>query len=686
MKRLLVFCCLSLTLNSCQNNPKLNSDTKAYASDLSDQSGKLSKTFLYLSEADNVIQRECQVAAPRGLADCPTVRSRQSLTQFRSAVEADILLSRSRLMTSLDNFRRDRKQIVARKAEHERALSDLKNQLNRLPPALPASESVQDPFTLRALNFAKGQRESVKARLAASTDPAMQTQLQEALKQFDFKIAELEAKLGGTDPNAATRLELQRNIVAAESALATSHADLVGLDRKMFSTEAAHDLVAQEFLMRDSVIDQLKQTVVFDARADSASLPTAEKQLVSRFHKLFTVTTPACKDPVIDPLKELAIGSPAVYASKESQVGGIMSFGEVLKPMLGNNPSPKQVETFIREWVKHWSNEFKTSNGDRAAARPGFTQVIDQWRNASSARGIDGLDLRLAPFRLIGITNRFDLRNPLIPGDAGESRLVFALLDSPTDRPQDEGHSVKPFSLIFEFQVATASDSELPRWLKLWHELSGIECSVGNCQDYAKKLANIVKMVTRNEGGIIRSSLGQVRSNEIAFGNPWELREFQLKKNGGESRLIQVDTKQTPQQSLNASQELASFVDSLSIDSLLKNKYEIPLAMRSAKAQVLNANPEWQIPVAGEKAKLFNLNTCNGCHSNDQEVIDGFYHISPFQKPGVDAMSDFMKKSDLPRRALVVKPFLISAECSAGTIFDARMASESNRMLARPVH
>ncbi|RYZ72471.1 MAG: hypothetical protein EOP09_03165, partial [Proteobacteria bacterium] len=117
MKRLLILCCLSTSLVSCQEESQQNSESKAYASDLSDQAGKLSKTFLYLSEGDRVVQRECQVAAPRGISDCSVVRASKNLTEFKAAVEGDIQLSLTRLKTALETLRRDRQQVALRKTD-----------------------------------------------------------------------------------------------------------------------------------------------------------------------------------------------------------------------------------------------------------------------------------------------------------------------------------------------------------------------------------------------------------------------------------------------------------------------------------------------------------------------------------------------------------------------------------------
>ena len=686
MKRFMIFYCLSAAAVSCNNESQQSSDVKSYASDLSGTTGKLAKTFLYLSEAGQIVQRECQVAAPRSAADCSKVRSTRGADDFRQAVKKDIELSQSRLNQGLESLNKDRSQILGRKTDFERQVSDLKGQLDRLGP-IP-SGSNPGGFLGQALDFARTERDKLKAQLAVTSDPTLRTQMQEALQNFDIQIAQLEAQAGGSgnDPNAAARADLNKRLTVTKQSLDAANADLSGLDDKIAASKAQQTIAGEELRTLDSAMERLKQSVVFDARGTSNTLPSAEKQLVSRFHKLFTEKTPDCNQRSIDGLKELAIGNPAVFTSREAQVGGAWHFGEVLKPLLGGNPNPKQVETFVRAWVSQWQTEFRSSNGDRAAARPDFMGVVDRWKNASGARGIDGLDLRIAPFRLIGITNRFDLRNPLVSGSAGESRLVYGLLEEPTERPQNQGLTVKPFTMIFEYKVAVASDNDLSKWLNLWHDLGTLNCSESNCNAYTDKLSSITRMFTKKEGTLLRSSLGQVRSNEIAFGSPWEQREFNISNAGVNSRLQQVDPKRTPAQSVNNSQQLADFVNSISLENIKSSNYEIPNNMRAAKAQVFGANPEWKVAVDSDRARAFNLNTCNGCHSSDQAVIDGFYHVSPFQGLGVASMSSHLKDQELPRRAKIMAPFLVAPECSAGMPFDARLAAEGQRMLSRPVH
>jgi|GEM_PF-6842281 predicted nucleic acid-binding Zn-ribbon protein len=695
MKRRLILFCLSGLLSSCGPESEQSSGVKAFASNLSDTSGRLAQTFLYLSEGSTVVQRECTNALPRGPQDCPTVRGTQTIEAFRQAVQADLDLSRTRLQNAEVSLGRDRDRLGTRQGELTQRIATLEAQLRDLESQIAnASTSGGDPDLVAALKFATEERNRLQAQLATTTDPLRASQLREFLTQFDREIENLKARIQRSQPNLgpllAQRDNVQKSLSDARVAQQTAGTELSALETKLADTRAQQVIVSEELRILPQTLDRLRQALVFDARDLSTTVTTAEKQLVSRFHKLFQQNTPDCNVRPVDGLKELVITQIPVLTSAEAQVGGSWHFGELVKQLIGGNPNPQQVEAFLRNWMGHWERDVALANGDRAAPRAGFLEVFNAWKQASQARGVNGLDLRLAPFRLIGITNRMDLRNPLVVGDAGEARLAFALLQNPTDRPQDTTQNAQAFTVIFEYKVTVASDADLGRWASQWHELGALPCTTGNCQSYIGRLAQTTRMFTHRNtpGSIVRATLGQLRTNEIAFGNPWELREFQLQpaQAGVANRLVQVDVKKTPRISANNTRELSNFVARLSVQDLIDNNYDIPGNLQGAKAHVQSSAPEWRLSADDQRARIFNINTCNGCHSSDQAVIDGFYHISPFQGIGPQALSGHLRDQEIPRRSQVMASFLTPSSCTIGTPFDARLSNDLPRMLARPVH
>jgi len=628
MKKLPLLLSVLGLMTACSDNQQTDSTVKSIATNLSDKDGKLARTFLYLLEGDTVRQRECQVAAPQGVQDCGTVRSSKKLTAFRSELEADMTLSRNRVNQSLDTMKRDRDTLNQRRSSLTTQIQTLQNQIAQ-GGGTPSGENVAE--LQAALNFAQSEREKIRQQLQQTRDPAQIAQLQSFLAAFDQQIADLKARIAAAQ-GGGNVAELRRQLAEAQASLNQVNTDLNALNGKIQTAEAQKSVIDEEFRVLNATLEKLKQPLVFDARDVSFNASQAEKQLSSRFHKLFQATGPDCSTPAVNAMKELAVGDAAVYSSREAQVGGSWHIGEVVKQLLGGNPTPAQVESFFRNWVQNWQVETRLPSGDTVSPRPDFNLVLTEWKQASEARGVEGLDLAIAPFRLIGITNRLDLRNPLVAGDAGEARLAFALLERSTDRPQDAGVNARPFTLIFEYKISVGSDSEIRRWAKLWHDLAA---QSGDA--YVRSLAQITRTFThRNQGGFVQARLGQARTNEIAFGNPWELREFNLQpaQGGAGARLVMVDVKKTPKITANNSADLNRFVSGLSLDSIIKNNYEIPANLRGVKAHVAGSGPQWTVGGDAQKASAFNINTCNGCHSSDQNVIDRLLPLPPFQPPG----------------------------------------------------
>src|SRR5262249_19921369 len=143
------------------------------------------------------------------------------------------------------------------------------------------------------------------------------------------------------------------------------------------------------------------------------------------------------------------------------------------------------------------------------------------------------LDLKKAPFVLLAVTNRVDqtdwtsgagVRDP-------EARMVFGLVDAAGKAQQA--------TVIFEFKLPSQRGGAPHSTLagaSDWHALSGIALGT---PAYLNTLQGILADITT--AGVepgnpnLGSAIGQVRTNEIAFGGgppPWKMREFHLTNTG----------------------------------------------------------------------------------------------------------------------------------------------------------
>jgi len=283
------------------------------------------------------------------------------------------------------------------------------------------------------------------------------------------------------------------------------------------------------------------------------------------------------------------------------------TFGKLISDMAGaNDPS-----TFVLDWLAHWETD-QQINGFSAAARPDIrAQVIDPWLAAS---GGARLDMAKAPFRLLAIVNRIDLRkNPsYAAGHAGEGRFVFGVTD-PSGNPL-------AFTVILEYELPARTLADVKAWAAAWHELGALPFGAA----YNAKLEAITDRFAGRNAAPAKtngSAINQVRTNEITLRRPWELREFRLASRGG--ALVQTTCTQEVDMSLFNTPELAAYINADEAN-ILAQRHTVPQPMLAAAAPellVLNApgriNPE-------ARHKL-SLNTCSGCHF--RETGTAFTHV-----------------------------------------------------------
>ena len=205
------------------------------------------------------------------------------------------------------------------------------------------------------------------------------------------------------------------------------------------------------------------------------------------------------------------------------------TFKYLMENMAGENDP----EEFTLQWLKHWEED-QVVNGQVSPSRAAIQEkVIEPWLEAS---GGEGLDLRLAPFKLLAIVNRLDLRvhNEDSVTTGGEGRFVFGVLNQDgTPLPPLAGPAPGGFTVIFEYELVANKMRDLEKWARTWHDLG--RHRIGS-RGYNHALERITRRFTdagRAPGKVNGNSINQIRSNEFAIGPNWELREFVLDANTG---------------------------------------------------------------------------------------------------------------------------------------------------------
>ncbi|MGZ5968394.1 MAG: hypothetical protein ACXWP4_12055 [Polyangiales bacterium] len=371
----------------------------------------------------------------------------------------------------------------------------------------------------------------------------------------------------------------------------------------------------------------------------------------------------------IDPAKEMVITDFSVIESPTETTfdadhpsgthrNGAWTIGRALHNMLPKHQrdSREAASKLAFDWLHQWEadqapNSAVTVSHARSRIRD---EVITPWKTASGCVGDDAscvLDMGKAPFRLIAIVYRPDLRvlsTPSKRGIGGEGRFVFQLVN-PTS-----GNATK-FTTIFEYSLPIENNAEVLWWAYRWHTLGAIPYG----PLYNAFLRNITNDFSGPDQDRTRpngNAIDQVRTNDVRtvfvpgsvppvtnLGKLWEVREFHLHTEG----LIQAPMAQEPSRDFDVLQrgtaaaqilgtgtrsaELAAWLGA-NASAVLAGTHTVPAAWlanssyisgsaalgTSVPAWGMNASGVRQFPgVAEDVRHNFALNTCAGCHRQE---------------------------------------------------------------------
>jgi len=333
---------------------------------------------------------------------------------------------------------------------------------------------------------------------------------------------------------------------------------------------------------------------------------------------------------------------------------GIWTFRELMTRMAGAG-SPA---VLAAEWLHQWEIPLVV-NGFPVPPRPGIRPlVIDPWLVASgcpagaaiTGPGACPLDLKRAPFRLLAISNRVDLECAGYTGAGpGEARFVFGVLDS-------AGNPLRA-AVIFEYELPTqrgATPYTPELWENDWHALSTL--AVGS-PPYLAVLEGILGDITAvgaaPGGPNLGTSIGQVRTNELAFGaGAWKLREMHLIPGSGVpggDLLLASTTAETPDDSMNRTPPLDAYLNASAPLLAAFRQPPLPAALFGGESTAPPPGPPpwWDhtplSPLAPIERHHFGFNTCSGCHST--ETSTPFLHVGVRSAGSASPLSPFLSTS-----------------------------------------
>jgi len=330
------------------------------------------------------------------------------------------------------------------------------------------------------------------------------------------------------------------------------------------------------------------------------------------------------------------------------QPNGVWTFGHLMNELAA--AGGVSASDLCMNWLDHWTQD-QTINGYTAAQRFHVkSQIIAAWPTEAD----ETLSMSRAPFRLLGIFNRIDLRRGTYgtASSAGELRFVYVF------NPCGEG--VRPFYVIFEYGVAKRGCA-VRAWGREWAELSTLK--LGSTA-YLEALAKLTTEVTNLHSNPQGHKLNQLRTNELLSpysslalgkmapvpdnigkaipdvpeddppvdGAPWELREFHI-VNG---LLQQKSVVATPDISMNQTAWLTGVINTIPVFGLPV----VPINEEAASS--LNpANFFWSAPSVTINARhKMSLNTCNACHGRETDTV--FTHVTATDWGSPPVLSGFL--------------------------------------------
>jgi len=283
------------------------------------------------------------------------------------------------------------------------------------------------------------------------------------------------------------------------------------------------------------------------------------------------------------------------------------------QPFTGIDPA-----TFVENWLQSW-NVNHTINTFPVPARTNIgALVLNSWPRIGGK-----LDLDRAPFRLLAIVNRVDLRGNLTygGGSAGEGRLVFGVVN----RNASGGCSTTRFTVIFEYGVPVSGCTSVKNYAQQWVNLGNIALGSAAFNPALQAITDQFTTANAAPGKPNRNALNQLRTNENALNPLWELREFHLPGSGPVATMLNIEsTKQTPHSSLNNSALLANYING-NAAAILSGSYVVPTSWAGSPFLTGSTfNPSiadsgaWNAPAVGNQERhLLSLGTCNACHGSE---------------------------------------------------------------------
>jgi len=332
---------------------------------------------------------------------------------------------------------------------------------------------------------------------------------------------------------------------------------------------------------------------------------------------------------------------------------GPWTFGRLMKEMANEPVTGMRPGDFVEHWLQEWTQD-QTINTWNVTARPSAQAFIDAWPRLPDGQ----LDLAQAPFRLLAIVNRIDLRGNSAYGGsgAGEARFVFGFLDCDNAL---NSFGLPESTVILEYGIDKNGCVGVRGWAQQWQALGAMAVGSAAYNAALQAITDQFTLANARPGQLPnRSAINQVRTNEIIFffsGEAhWELRESRLPALCSRcSGFLEHGTiAQTPNFTQQFSVTLRNFINAKEAD-ILDGSHFVPLSygggpFRGGAVQP-GAGFAWNSAgiLNPEARHAFSLATCSACHT--VETGTNFVHIENREVGAAAQLSDFLTGNNMPK-------------------------------------
>ena len=382
-----------------------------------------------------------------------------------------------------------------------------------------------------------------------------------------------------------------------------------------------------------------RQQVSFDrTKASSFDVALFDRARVANVPFDLPLDTVGVGWQLIDPPRELLITALSVVEDPARTVdpctgagtpGGAWTFARLMTDIANEQVTGVPPAQFVQRWLETWLSDH-TLNTFRVTKRDAMkTRILDRW-----PRLPDGsLDLDRAPFRLLAIVNRIDLRtsNAYGGGDAGEGRFVFGLVQRDEKGACIATPPDAPFTVILEYGIPLRGCEAIHDYAARWMALGDIALGDAAFNPALQAITDV--FAARNAGGTRpnASAINQVRTNENHLLIKWELREFRLDPSSHQLAIVMpVDQ---PHEMLRGKAVIDEIITG-NASALVNGTFKFPDAFPGTTpfrgGLALNQQRAWRGEVndaAFTNARhQFSLATCDACHGKETHE-NSFLHI-----------------------------------------------------------